>query len=159
MKKIVIIIFSLFIFLLFYESYTLSGLYTTYTSALGFKADFPDWDKSEMMRGNFHEFICANSKTVYIKIYKVKNILTDILHELTWNIWEKDPNAHFIINTSTDDGGIIVTTYRSQGTSIHRIRLINNNDTVFIIECSAPEKAFYKYEVYFNRVFQSFSVL
>ncbi|MEJ5361813.1 MAG: hypothetical protein WBK20_09070 [Spirochaetota bacterium] len=132
---------------------------TSHTSALGFKADLPDWDKSEMMRGNFHEFICANSKTVYIKIYKVKNIQTNMLHELTWNIREKDPNAHFIIKKSTSDGGIIVTTYRNQGTSIHRIRLINNNDEIFIIECSAPEKTFYKYEVYFNRVFQSFSVL
>lgn len=159
MNRLLIVIFILLFTL--HHSFANESLncITSHTSALGFKADLPDWDKSEMMRGISHEFICAYSKTVYIKIYKVKDVQTDMLHELTWNIWEKDPNAHFIIKTSTEDGGIIVTTYRSQGTSIHRIRLIHNNDTVFIIECSAPEKAFYKYEVYFNRVFQSFSVL
>jgi hypothetical protein len=132
---------------------------TSHTSALGFKADLPDWDKSEMMRGNFHEFICAHSKTVYIKIYKINNIQTDMLHELTWNIWEKDPNAHFVIKTSTEDGGIIVTTYRSHYSSIHRLKIVNTGISVFVIECSAPEIEFYKYEIYFNKVFQSFSVL
>lgn len=131
----------------------------TYKSALGFQVELPQWDTSELIRDDYYEFICAHSKYIYIKIYKLKIVDHNILGTLTWKIWEIDPNAHFIIKSKTNNSGIIVTTYKDSITSIHRLRIDITNDTIFIIECSAPEKTFYTYEEYFNRVFKSFSLL
>ncbi len=136
-----------------------TNCFSTYKSALGFQVDLPGWDVSEMMQNNMHQFICAQSKNVYIKIYKMDITQSDMITTLTWKIWDIDPNAHFVLRVRTDDGGVIVTTYRNTVTSIHRLRIVNSGSTVFIIECSAPETIFYKYEIYFNRVFQSFAVL
>lgn len=159
MKNLSIVIFTLLIVIIVNETNTLPNSITTYKSALGFQVEVPAWDISEMVRSDTHEFICAQSKNVYIKIYKLKNIQSDVLTAITWKIWDIDPNAHFVVRSRTDNGGIIVTTYRNKVTSIHRLRIINRNDTIFIIECSAPETTFYNYEVYFTKVFQSFVVL
>lgn len=151
----------LFIILAFYLGNTVNyaNCFTTYKSALGFQAELPLWDKAEMMRDSYREFICAHSKTIYIKIYTIKNTDEDILHTLTWKIWDTDPNAHFIINKKNDNVGIIVTSYRSTGIALHRLKVIQNSNNIFIIECCAPEHIFYKYETYFNKVFQTFSVI
>lgn len=159
MKNLLITIFTFLTVIIFFVSNTLPDCFTSYKSALGFQVEVPSWDISEMMRSDMHEFICAQSKTVYIKIYKLKATDSDTLTNLTWKIWDIDPNAHFVIRSRTDDGGIIVTTYRNKVNSIHRLRIINSDDKIFVIECSAPEAIFYNYEAYFNRVFQSFSVL
>ncbi len=136
-----------------------AGDVVLYKSALGFKVAVPLWDTSEMMHDDIYEFICAKSEYIFIKIYKLQTIENDILHTITWRIWDTDPNAHFIINTKTDEGGIIITTYRNNNTALHRLRIITHNNAAFIIECSAPEKTFYNYEVYFKTVFQSFQIL
>lgn len=159
MKNLLITIFTFLTVILVFVSNTLPDCFTSYKSVLGFQVKVPSWDISEMVRSDMHEFICAHSKTVYIKIYKLKDTEIDTLTALTWKIWDTDPNAHFVIRSRTDDGGIIVATYRNKVTSIHRLRIINTEDKIFIIECSAPEATFYKYELFFNRVFQSFAVL
>ncbi len=159
MKNLLITIVTFLTVIIVFVSNTLPNCFTSYKSALGFQVEVPSWDISEMIRNDTHEFICAHSKTVYIKIYKLKTMESDTIATLTWKIWDIDPNAHFVIRSITDDCGIIVTTYRNKVTSIHRVRIINSDDKIFIIECSAPEATFYNYETYFNRVFQSFSVL
>jgi hypothetical protein len=159
MNKRAFLLLVLIAVFFFSNNVNFANCFTTYKSALGFQAQLPQWDKAEMMRDSYHEFICAYSKTIYIKIYTLKNTNEDILHTLTWKIWDTDPNAHFIINTKSDRGGIIVTSYRSTGVALHRIKIIQNANNIFIIECSAPEQIFYKYEIYFNKVFQTFSVI
>lgn len=159
MKNLLITIFTFLTVIIVFVSNTLPDCFTSYKSALGFEVILPSWNIAEMMRSDMHEFICAHSKNVYIKIYKLKTMESNTITTLTWKIWDIDPNAHFVIRSRTDDGGIIVTTYRNKVTAIHRLRIINSGDKTFIIECSAPESTFYNYETYFNTVFQSFSVL
>lgn len=159
MRKRTLVLFFLFLTICFNNNVNSADCVTTYQSAMGFKVELPVWDKAEMMRDSYHEFICAYSKTTYIKIYTLQNTDEDIVHTLTWKIWDTDPNAHFIINRKSDSGGIIVTSYRTTGVTLHRLKVIRNNNSTFIIECSAPELTFYKYEPYFNKVFKTFSVI
>ncbi|MCX8122863.1 MAG: hypothetical protein N3F66_01705 [Spirochaetes bacterium] len=159
MKNFLIVIVTLLTVVMPNISNSSPNCFTMYKSALGFQVEVPAWDISEMMQSDIHEFICAYSKDIYIKVFKLKSIQSDILAELTWKIWDIDPNAHFVLQSRNDNGGILVATYRNKVSSIHRIRIINTGATIFIIECSAPENTFYSFESFFNRVFQSFATL
>ncbi|MDP1465683.1 hypothetical protein, partial [Klebsiella pneumoniae] len=79
----------------FSNNVNFANCFSTYKSALGFQVELPLWDKAEMMRDSYHEIICAYSKNIYIKIYTLQNTDEDIIHTLTWKIWNIDPNAHF----------------------------------------------------------------
>jgi len=157
-KTILIIIIFYIAILLLYTQTLADICVTPYQSPSGFSVDLPAWDRSEMMRQNALEFICAHSQHIYIKVIKLKNPPDDILHYMSWKIWDTDPNAHFVIKDKLEDGGIIISTYRNKTYSLHRVRMIQQKEYTYIIECSAPEKSFYNYEKYFNRVFKSFTL-
>ncbi len=139
---------------------------STYTNKhYGYAIKVPSgWDMAEMMSNHSHQFIAAKNKSTSIIVRTIdasRYTMEKVYHDKKWKLWERDPSLVRIIDNnikSMEQGKMSVFNYKSaNGRILHRILLRKTSGWIFIVECRAPESAFYKLEHHFNRVFGSFS--
>ncbi len=166
MKRLPFILVLLVIISFFTMLYASDNCVTTYTNKFyDYSIEIPSgWDRAEMMLGKAHQFISAKNKSTSIVVTTINasnNTIEKVYHDKRWELWERDPSMKRIIEDNVEsmgEGKIAVVNYKSKdGRIIHRILMKKTAKWIFIVECRAPESAFYKLERHFNRVFGSFT--
>ncbi len=146
--------------------YSATDCVRTYTNThYGYTIKIPaGWDMAEMMIENSHQFIAAKSKSTSIIVRTIdasRYTMEKVYHDKRWKLWERDPSLVRIIDEnikSIEQGKVAVFNYKStSGRILHRILLRKTSGWIFIVECRAPERSFYRLEKQFNTAFSSFS--
>jgi len=145
--------------------------YTEYKNeAFNYEIKLPaGWFSTHLDLENRHILYSYPDRLTKIKVKALKSDEQDldrIVQSNIWNIRDIDPRLNEIIETGKISikknvyGKLLVCEYRSRNNRfLQRTLIAANKGIIYVVECRAPVKAFYRYEPYFNSTLSSFGYL
>jgi len=127
------------------------------------------WFSTHLDLEDRHLLYCYPDRFTKIKVKALKSDEQDLDRIVQSNIWkirDIDPRLNEIIETGKISvkknvyGKLLVCEYRSRNNRfLQRTLIAANNGIIYVVECRAPIKTFYRYEPYFNSTLTSFGYL